>query len=321
MATSSVKAGVVQFNHKPGDKQYNLSVIEHFCSLAADQNIQLISFPEMCVTGYWHIRHLDKSDISKLAEPIPSGESVIRLKEISLKHGMVIGAGLIEFDEYDQQFYNSYIVCEPDGSVHNHRKIHCFISEHIASGDSYTLFDSTLGYRIGILTCYDNNIIENVRMNALEGADILLAPHQTGGVQSRSPHAMGKIDRNLWDQRDINPEKIEQEFNGPKGRGWLMRWLPSRAHDNGLFLLFSNGVGPDDDEVRTGNAMIIDCYGRIINETWKAQDELVIGELDMSLQHNCTGRRWLRGRKPHLYQKIAQRSGHEIDPRSARFSE
>jgi len=43
-------------------------------------------------------------------------------------------------------------------------------------------------------------------------------------------------------------------------------------------------VGPDDDEVRTGNAMIIDCYGRIINETWKAQDEMVIGELDMSLQ-------------------------------------
>ena len=26
--------------------------------------------------------------------------------------------------------------------------------------------------------------------------------------------------------------------------GWLMRWLPSRAHDNGMFLVFSNGVGP-----------------------------------------------------------------------------
>jgi predicted amidohydrolase len=43
-----------------------------------------------------------------------------------------------------------------------------------------------------------------------------------------------------------------------------MRWLPARAHDNGLFLLFSNGVGADDDEVRTGNAMILDPYGRII---------------------------------------------------------
>ena len=45
-----------------------------------------------------------------------------------------------------------------------------------------------------------------------------------------------------------------------------MRWLPSRAHDNGLFVIFSNGVGIDDDEVRTGNAMIIDPYGRIIKK-------------------------------------------------------
>ena len=33
------------------------------------------------------------------------------------------------------------------------------------------------------------------------------------------------------------------------------------AHDNGMFLLFSNGVGIDDNEVRTGNAMILDPYG------------------------------------------------------------
>mgnify|MGYP002065198404 CR=1 FL=1 len=61
----------------------------------------------------------------------------------------------------------------------------------------------------------------------------------------------------------------------------LMRWLPARAHDNGLFLLFSNGVGIDD-EVRTGNAMIIDPYGRIIAETWRAADEMVVADLDGS---------------------------------------
>ena len=33
-----------------------------------------------------------------------------------------------------------------------------------------------------------------------------------------------------------HPEAIEAEFRGPKGREWLMRWLPSRAHDNGLFI-------------------------------------------------------------------------------------
>ena len=98
-------------------------------------------------------------------------------------------------------------------------------------------------------------------MTALAGADVLLAPHQTGGVGGKDPHRMGLIDPALWANRLADPESIEREFRGDKGRGWLMRWLPSRAHDNGLFLIFSNGVGVDDDEIRTGNAMILDPYG------------------------------------------------------------
>ena len=113
---------------------------------------------------------------------------------------------------------------------------------------------------------------------------------------------------------------IEAEFRGPKGREWLMRWLPARAHDNGYFLLFSNGVGLDDDEVRTGNAMIIDPYGRILAETHKAEDALVTAELDLDLLPLCSGRRWIRGRRPELYGLLTERLGHELDPREARFS-
>ena len=176
----------------------------------------------------------------------------------------------------------------------------------MSSGNEYTVFDTPWGVRIGVLICWDNNLIENVRMTALAGADILLAPHQTGGCKSASPHAMGPVDVALWDQRKENPEAIEAEFRGPKGREWLMRWLPARAHDNGLFIVFSNGVGEDDGEVRTGNAMIIDCYGRIIAETWQAADAMVVAELDLSLLENCTGRRWMRGRRPELYAAIAR---------------
>jgi len=99
-----------------------------------------------------------------------------------------------------------------------------------------------------------------------------------------------------------------------------MRWLPSRAHDNGVFLVFSNGVGEDDGEVRTGNAMIIDPYGRIIAETGVADDALVVADLDLDLLPLSTGRRWIRGRRPELYGLLAERQGHELDPRQARFS-
>jgi len=212
------------------------------------------------------------------------------------------------------------VVCQPDGSVNCHRKIHTFISGHMSSGKDYTVFDTELGVKLGILICYDNNIIENARITALKGADILLAPHQTGGVVSKSPHAMGLVDPELWHNRHNDPEAIEKEFRGDKGRGWLLRWLPSRAHDNGMFICFSNGVGYDDGEVRTGNAMIIDPYGRIINETCKCDDDMVIADLELDLLPNCSGRRWMRGRRPELYDEIMEKKGDELDARKARFS-
>jgi predicted amidohydrolase len=130
---------------------------------------------------------------------------------------------------------------------------------------------------------------------------------------------MGPIDVGLWERRADDPAAIEAEFRGDKGRGWLMRWLPARAHDNGMFLVFANGVGPDDDEVRTGNAMVIDCYGRIITETCKAGDDMVIADLDASLRERCTGVRWIKARRPELYGSLTQPTGREQDTRTVRF--
>ena len=69
---------------------------------------------------------------------------------------MTIGVGLIEMSD-DGQLFNTYVVAMPDGGVVSHRKIHCFISEHMSSGDQYTALDIPQGARVGVLICYDNN--------------------------------------------------------------------------------------------------------------------------------------------------------------------
>lgn len=314
-----IRAGAVQFTHRPSDKDYNMGRIGALAAEAANAGVQLLAFPEMCITGYWHVIKMGRSEIAALAECIPDGPSTKTLAALAKKHSMVIGAGLIEAE--GDRFYNSYVVVEPDGRHVVHRKLHAFENRHITPGDRFTVFASSLHCRIGVLTCYDNNLIENARITALLGANILLAPHQTGGTASKSPHAMSLIDPALWAARDSDPATIEAEFRGEKGRGWLMRWLPARAHDNGMFLVFANGVGEDSGEVRTGNAMVIDCYGRIINETWKARDEVVVADCDLSLLDRCTGRRWMRGRRPELYQRLAERDGRELSPIDARFSD
>jgi predicted amidohydrolase len=313
-----IRVASVQFHHLPGDKTANLGKIKAFVEKAAAVRVELIAFPEMCITGYWHVRNLSREEVDDLAEPIPSGPSTSRLLSLSAKHGMTIGAGLIERAE-DGSLYNSYVVAMPDGQLACHRKLHAFEGPYMKSGDAYTVFDTPQGWKVGILICYDNNIVENARITALMGAEILLAPHQTGGCNSRSPRAMGTIDPALWEKRREDPAAIEAEFRGPKGRGWLMRWLPSRAHDNGMFLVFSNGVGTDDGEVRTGNAMILDPYGEILVETDKADDEMVVADLDAEIQPTSSGQRWLKARRPELYEPLRVRTGRERDTRSVRF--
>ena len=314
-----LRSATTQLQHRPGDKVFNLGVVARLTAQAAKAGVELIAFPEMCVTGYWHCRNLDEAGWRALAEPVPDGPSSLALLRLAQRHRMAVGAGLIEAAP-DGRLYNTYVVALPDGAVHRHRKLHAFESPHVSSGDAFTVFDTPFGVRVGVLICWDNNLVENARATALLGADVILAPHQTGGTASRSPHAMGPIDPALWRERHVRPDVLRAEFQGDKGRGWLMRWLPARAHDNGVFILFSNGVGEDDGEVRTGNAMILDPYGRVLAETDALDEALVIADLDLDLLPTATGRRWIRGRRPELYGLLTRRLGHELDPREARFS-
>jgi predicted amidohydrolase len=316
-----VRVAAVQMEHTAGDKTANFAKIERFARQASERGVQILAFPECCIVGYWFLRNLTQAQLEALAEPVPGGLSTRRLVDLACHHGITIGAGLIERAE-DGRMYNTYIVATPDGQAHRHRKIQAFEHHSIAAGNEYCVFDTPHGVRVGVLICYDNNIVENVRITALMGVDVLLAPHQTGGCNSVSPHGMKPVDKTVWNRRNESPEAmaaLTRELTGDKGRGWLMRWLPSRAHDNGMFIVFANGIGIDDDEIRTGNAMILDPYGRVLAETAKADDDMVVSDLDARLLDNCTGRRWIKVRRPDLYGPLTVATGRERDTRLVRF--
>src|SRR4051794_34957054 len=315
-----MRAVSVQFEAIPGEKCANFAKIRAFLADSERQNADFVAFPECSITGYWFLRRLSDQEITLLAEPVPDGPSTQELISLARIHHLTVGAGLIELGE-DGGLYNTYVVAMPDGRTVRHRKLHAFEHRLIRSGNEYTVFETPQGWRAGILICYDNNILENVRNTALLGAELLIAPHQTGGCRTKNPHLMGAIDRALWENRAADPEAIEREFRGDKGQGWLLRWLPSRAHDNGVFLIFSNGVGVDDDEIRTGNSMILDPYGRIVAETCKAGDDMVVADLDRSLVASSTGRMWMQARRPELYGGLAVRTGQERDAHDLKFEE
>jgi hypothetical protein len=65
--------------------------------------------------------------------------------------------------------------------------------------------------------------------------------------------------------------------------------------------------------------MILDPYGRILAETWKAGDDMVVADLDASLLEVSTGKRWIKTRRPELYEPLTVPTGMEQDTRTVRF--
>ncbi|QRR01069.1 nitrilase family protein [Dyadobacter sandarakinus] len=299
-----IKIATAQFENKSGDKAYNLSVIDKLSAEAAAKGAQAIAFHECSVTGYTFARNLTREQMLDLSEYIPDGPSVQKLRVIAAKNGIAILAGLFEKDE-DGKMYKAYVCVDSTGLVAKYRKLHPFINPHLTPGDQYVVFD-LLGWKCGILICYDNNIIENVRATKLLGADIIFMPHVTMCTPSTRPGA-GFVDPRLWENRHTDPTSLRQEFDSLKGRAWLMKWLPARAYDNAVYAVFSNPIGMDDDQLKNGCSMILDPYGDVVAECRELDDAIALATLNPAHLTKAGGHRYIQARRPELYGDIIAR--------------
>ncbi|MGY5851394.1 nitrilase-related carbon-nitrogen hydrolase [Salegentibacter sp. F14] len=287
-----LKLSTAQFEHPSGDKNYNLSLIEMLSKMAAKDGSKVIFFLECSITGYIFARHLYRFEMLHLAEEIPDGDSIIRLTEIAEKYNIVILAGLFEKDKKDNLF-NTYVCIDQNGIVAKYRKIHPFINPFISPGNKYCV----------ILICYDNNIVENVRATKLLGAEIIFMPHVTLCTPYTRPGA-GFVDPSLWKNRKIDPISLHLEFDRLKGRAWLIKWLLARADDNSVFVIFSNPIGMDDDQLKNGCSMILDPFRDILAECRTLGDDLVSAVLSSDKIEKAGGHRYTQARRPSLYRHI-----------------
>ena len=297
----NIRIATAQFEHRSADKEYNLSIIEKLSKQAAAAGADVIAFHECCITGYTFIRKLSSEQLSAFAELIPGGACTERLREIAARYNIAILAGLFEKDS-NGNIAKAYICVDKNGLVANHHKLHPFIHADLVPGSHYTIFELN-GWKCGILICYDNNIIENVRATKLLGADIIFMPHVTMCTPSTRPGA-GFVDPALWQNRVADPTSLRLEFDGMKGRAWLMKWLPARAYDNGVYVVFSNAIGMDDDQLKNGCSMIIDPFGDILNECRSFEDGFVIAACTPEKLKQSGGYRYTKARRPELYRDI-----------------
>ena len=298
---TELKIATAQFENRSGDKAFNLTRIEALCARAADSGADAVAFHECAVTGYTFARRLSRQQLWDLAEPIPHGPSTVALSEIARRTGTAVLAGLFERGA-DGELYKAHVCVDRDGLRAKHRKLHPFINAHLRPGNAYTVFEFK-GWKCGILVCYDNNVIENVRATALLGAEIIFMPHVTMCTPSTRPGA-GFVDPALWSNRQRDPAALRTEFDGPKGRAWLMKWLPARAYDNGVYAVFSNPIGMDDDQLKNGCSMVIDPFGEVLAECRALGDEVVLASCAHEKLAASGGYRYRDARNPQLYRDI-----------------
>lgn len=297
-----IRIAAAQFEHRDADKPYNLGRIRDLTRKAVEQGAEIVSFHEMCIPAYTWIQKLTPSELAAVAEPVPDGQSVTELIRIAREFSVVVMAGLLESE--NGRFYNCYVTVGPDGYITRFRKLHPFINPHLSPGEGYHVID-LLGCKVGFLICYDNNLVENPRLTTLLGADIIIAPHVTGCLPSNMP-GRGTVNPALWENRLRDPARLRLEFDGPKGRGWLMRWLPARAFENGVYYVFANNIGWDYDTVKPGLSMILDPHGEIIAECRTLADDVVVALLTHDKIEDSSGRRYIRARRPELYGKLVE---------------
>ena len=298
-----LKIAAVQFEMAQNDKKKNLAVMGRFIDDAARQGADMIAFPELCTSGYHFLTQSTRAKLLCIAEKTDNGPTFRFMHARARRLDMTILFGMLEKDEHGRMF-NTYVVIGPKGLLFQHRKVHAFENSAISQGDSLEVFKFK-GWTLGCLICYDNNIPENNRVLALKGADLIFAPHQTGGFDIERC-GMGRIPLDLWTRRHTNPVPLRQAILGPKGREWILKWLPSRSYDNNVYTVFTTGVGIDGPEVRPGCAMIIDPEGMVIAETTEAADAMILATVRKSARQGTLSGSHVMARRPSLYGKIAE---------------
>lgn len=298
-----IRVATAQFENRDNDKEFNLERVHDLTRRAVEQDAEIVSFHECCIPAYTWLQPLTKQQLLDVSESVPTGPSTTRMIEIAREFRVVVMAGLMERDK-DNNVYNTYVTVGPDGFIAKYQKLHPFVNQHLTAGNGYNVIE-LLGCRVGFSICYDNNLPENVRMNAKLGAEIVFMPHVTGCLPSVAP-GRGTVSGELWENRHQDPVRLRQEFRGPKGRDWLMKWLPARAWENGIYAVFSNPIGRDYNTIKPGLAMIIDPHGDVLIESDALEEDVVVGLLTANKIESCSGKRYLNARRPELYDKLIE---------------
>ncbi|MEM7207487.1 MAG: carbon-nitrogen hydrolase family protein [Pseudomonadota bacterium] len=191
--------------------------VEKLSAELHQRDVDLLVCPELFLSGY-----NAGDDIAAYAET-HDGPMAHQIAQLARDTSTAIVYGFPERDE-DQIFNAANCFSARGDFVATHRKLVLppgFEGDFFATGEGLTLFDLD-GVRCGVLICYDVEFPESVRALAAAGAQLVIVPTALGVDW---PHVANKL-------------------------------VPTRAFENGVWLMYANHAGEENGLEYLGHSCI-----------------------------------------------------------------
>ncbi len=215
--------------------------LDQLASALEQQTLDVVLCPELFASGY-HIGASAADQAEAQNGPFFQG-----ISELARRQNTAIIYGYPERD--GEKIYNSAACVDSRGELTaNHRKLVLppgYESEVFTPGKQLTLF-SLLGIRCAILICYDAELPEAVRAVTEAGAEVLFVPTA------------------LTEQWGVVAYKV----------------IPSRAFENGSWLLYANHAGAENELNYLGSSVIVSPHGQDVIRAGEGQ-QLISAEIDI----------------------------------------
>lgn len=238
---------LAQTGPKVGNKERNLRQISEQAAKARKKNVDLLIFPELQLTGYTM-----RDEVSHMAEPIP-GPSTTKVENLAKEHGVHIIFGMPEESDVKGVIHNTAVFVGPKGLIGRYRKVHLPTHSvfeerrYYRPGREAPVFKTDIG-TIALNICYDLYFPELTRLQALQGAQLVVCISASPGLRRRF-------------------------FEG---------FCLSRAMENAVYLAYVNRVGIEEGLQFWGGSRVVAPNGSVLAQCKYDVEEFQICKVDLN---------------------------------------
>ncbi len=241
----TLRLGLAQINTTVGDLDGNAAKVLEYVDRARELGVDLLSFPEMTITGY------PPEDLLLRPQFIRDNLAVLQ-RVVKRCQGITVVVGFVD---RDHDVHNAAAI------IHDGRLVDVYHKQFLPN---YGVFDENRYFQAG--TRCPVYVVAGIGVGANICEDIWY-PDDPLRAQA---HAGAQVIINI----NGSPYHIGK-------RRFREHMLATRASDYSVFICYTNQVGGQDELVFDGASMVVSPLGEVLAQAAAFEEELLICDLDV----------------------------------------